>query len=169
MKTVFAVIIKFIVTLGAAWISFMMFSTAAFWTVLIIAVAGTVLNYLIGDLLVLPRFGNVAASILDGILGGAIAWMVLLYYPAAYGNITSVYIFAVIIAVAEFFFHMYLIGTHVVNKKKSDADLFRKSKLNYNTETGSEIHPFSSEDSISANGYHSSVNSRISNKNSIDK
>ena len=80
MKTTIALIIKFIVTMAAAWISFMLFGTVAFWTVAIIAIVGTVFNYLIGDLLVLPRFGNVIASIVDGILGGALAWMILAYY-----------------------------------------------------------------------------------------
>lgn len=167
MKTTIALIIKFIVTMAAAWIAFMLFGTVAFWTVVIIAFAGTVLNYLIGDLLVLPRRGNVIAAILDGILGGLIAWMILAVAPITYSFMNSVYLFAVIVAVAEFFFHMYLISAHIVEKRKTDSDFYKKDKINYNTETGSEIYPYTSRNrtdnssSGSVNsGYNKSFNSQ---------
>lgn len=167
MKTTIALIIKFIVTMAAAWIAFMMFGTVAFWTVVIIAFTGTVLNYLIGDLLILPRWGNVIAAICDGILGGLAAWMILAIAPVTYAFMNSVYIFAIIIAVAEFFFHMYLISAHIVEKKKTDEDFYKKDKLNYNTETGGEIYPYGSRsrtDSSSSgtvnSGYNKSINSQ---------
>lgn len=147
MKTTIALIIKFIVTMAAAWISFMIFGQVAFWTVVVIALAGTVLNYLIGDLLILPRFGNVVASILDGILGGVTAWIILAFFPVTYTYMTSVYMFALIVAVAEFFFHMYLLSSRTIEKKKSDADFYKRSKISYNTETGSELYPYNSRNS----------------------
>lgn len=150
MKTAIALIVKFVVTMAVAWIALMMFGTTAFWTTAIIAIAVTVLNYLVGDLLVLTRFGNLAASVLDGILAGAAAWVILYYSPSAYNYMTSVYIFAVIIAIAEFFFHMYLLSAHVVPKKKSDKDFYMKSRTSYNTETGSEMYPFSNQDRYSS-------------------
>ncbi len=161
MKTTIALIIKFIVTMAAAWISFMVFGQVAFWTVAIIALAGTVINYLLGDLLVLPKFGNVIASILDGVLGGAIAWMILAYAPVTYAYMTSVYIFAVIVAVAEFFFHMYLLSAHVIEKKKSDDDFYKRSKVSYNAETGSELYPYNSRnnDNSGSLGTSGTVNS----------
>jgi hypothetical protein len=185
MKTTIALIIKFIVTMAAAWIAFMMFGQVAFWTVAVIALAGTILNYLIGDLLVLPRFGNVIASILDGILGGAIAWMILAYTPVTYTYMTSIYIFAVIVAVAEFFFHMYLLSSRIVEKKKSDADFYKRSKVSYNTETGSELYPYNSRNRDNSgslgtsgtvnSGYNKSINQQgaygglKNNKNSNSK
>jgi hypothetical protein len=168
MKTTIALIIKFIVTMAAAWISFMVFGTVAFWTVAIIAAVGTVLNYLIGDLLVLPRFGNVIASIVDGILGGALAWLILAYTPVTYAYMNSVYIFAVIVAAAEFFFHMYLLSAHVIEKKKTDEDFYKKSKISYSTETGSELYPYNSRNADNSgslgtsgtvnSGYNKSIN-----------
>jgi hypothetical protein len=160
MKTTVALIIKFIVTMVAAWFSFMMFGRVAFWTVVIIALAGTVINYLIGDLLILPRWGNAIAAILDGILGGATAWVILAFSPVTYTFRTSVFIFAIIVAVAEFFFHMYLISAHIVEKRRSDADLFKKDKLNYNTETGSELYPYGRKnDSVTSEYTRNTTNS----------
>lgn len=149
MKTTIALIIKFIISMAAAWIAFMIFGTASFWTMLMIAIAGTVLNFLIGDMLILPRFGNVTAAVLDGILGGVVAWLILIYTPVTNYSITSVYFFAVIVAVAEFFFHMYLVSARVVEKKKSDNTVFKTNKPNYGTETGSELYPYSEKDRFS--------------------
>lgn len=151
MKTATAIIIKFVVILAAAWISFRLYGTAAFWTVVLIAAAATALNYLVGDLLILPRLGNIISALINGVMAGALAWVILMIAPVTYYFMTSVYIFAAIVAVAEFFFHMYLLSAHVVEKKKSDADLLRNSKLNYNTETGSELYPYRDLDSLSSN------------------
>ncbi len=142
MKTTIAIIIKFFVTLGAAWLSFMVFGMMTIWTALIIAAVGTAVNYLVGDLVLLPRYGNTAASILDGVMAGVLAWVVLLFIPGADYVLSTGLIFAVTVTITEFFFHMYLIKAHVVEARQSDMDLPRKGKLRYNTETGSELNPF---------------------------
>ena len=76
-----------------------------------------------------------------------------------------------IVAVAEFFFHIYLINAHVVEKKKSDFNLYKRDKLNYNTETGGELYPYgklkradnSSGGSGTVNcGYNESINNQDS-------
>lgn len=154
MKTAIAIVIKFFVTLAAAWLAFMVFGTISVWTVLLIAVIGTAVNYLVGDMMILPRYGNTAASIIDGAMGGVLAWIILLFIPAADYVISTGVIFAILVAAAEFFFHMYLINAHVVKTKKSDMDLLRKNKLRYNTETGSELNPFGDKE-----GFDNSVNS----------
>jgi len=146
MKTGIALIVKFFVTLAAAWIAFMVFDTLSIWPVLLIAIIATAVNYLVGDLVVLSRYGNTAASILGGIAGGVTAWVVLLFIPAADFIFSTGIIFAIMVAVAEFFFHMYLIGAHMVKAKNKDMELFRKNRFRYNTETGSELNPFSDKE-----------------------
>jgi hypothetical protein len=75
-------------------------------------------------------------------------------------------IFAIIVAVAEFFFHMYLFSAHIVEKKKTDEDFYKKNKLNYNTETGGEIYPYNrnrtdgSRSETVNSGYNKSINSQ---------
>lgn len=159
MKTIIALIIKFSVLLAAAWVCFMVIGTAVAWTVLMIAATGTVINYLIGDLFILPRFGNIIASVIDGILGGAIAWMVLAYLPVTYSYQMTVYLFAIVVSACEFFFHLYLFSAHVVERKKTDEDFYRKQKLNYRTETGGEIYPYISRDSNERNDRQGTLNS----------
>jgi hypothetical protein len=143
MKTFVAIIIKFVGVWILAWVAFSVFGTAAFWTVFAIACAVTVFNYLIGDLWILPNWGNVWASIVNGVIAGIAAWAVFYYTPAAYNYGNWIWIFAVAVAVAEFFYHMYLISAGVVEKKRSDSALYKKDKPNYNTESGSELYPYS--------------------------
>lgn len=141
MKQLVAIIIKFVGVLILSWIVFMVFSTAAFWATFVIACVVTVLNFWVGDLFLLPRWGNVWASIVNGIMAGIVAWVV--FYTTAtvpYNYMTWVYVFALVIAVAELFFHMYLFKADVVEKK---SDMFHRKNLNYNTETGHELFPYS--------------------------
>jgi hypothetical protein len=65
------------------------------------------------------------------------------------------------VAVAEFFFHMYLINAHVIEKKKSDNDFYKRNKVSYNTETGSELYPYNSRnnDNSGSLGTNGTVNS----------
>lgn len=163
MKTLIAIIIKFVGVWAAAWIAFMVFGTARFWTVFVIACVVTAANYLIGDLLVLPKWGNIWASIIDGILAGAAAWAVLYYTPLAFNFYNGIWIFALIIVVAEFFFHMYLFSAHVVEQKKSSYK-FNKN-LNYNMESGSELFPYPRRSNIGANADQSK--NRFTNENTF--
>ncbi|MEL7656987.1 MAG: DUF2512 family protein [Bacillota bacterium] len=158
MKATIAIIIKFVVIWAAAWISFSVFGYVGFYTVLTIAIAATVLNYLIGDLAVLPRLGNVIATILDGLLSAVTAYGILYYSAVTYYTMTSVLIFAVIVAVAEIFFHMYLVKSNIIKPKNSDI-MFRDKKINFNTETGSELYPYTNKNDSG---------SRINNSNNYD-
>ena len=150
MKTTLAIIIKFVVTLAAAWIAFSVFGYVAFYTVLVIAILGTVLNYLIGDLLVLPRWGNAAAIVLDGLLSAATAYAVLYYSTVTYYRMSSIVIFAVIVAVAEIFFLMYLVQSKIVQPKRKESGMSNK-KISYNTETGNELYPYKKDSGSGTN------------------
>ncbi|RKD30632.1 hypothetical protein BET03_03970 [Thermohalobacter berrensis] len=103
-----ALIFKFLVTLAGAWIAFYVIGNADFTWVLVVALLGTVLNYLIGDLFVLPKFGNIIASIGDGALGALTAYIVSQIVYGFEPTATSLAVFAVLVAVSEYLFHIYL-------------------------------------------------------------
>lgn len=107
-NTTTALLIKFVLTFGAAWFALGLVDTVPFTWILTIAVIGTILNYILGDLIVLPALGNVVASIGDGIMAALVAYMVALFtidFAPTWGSLIT---FGVIVAVVEFFFHMYL-------------------------------------------------------------
>lgn len=132
-------LIKFVATFIAAWISFSLFDNVFLTIVLIIAASGTVLNYFIGDLFILPRFGNTIASIMDGVLAAVTAYIILLV--SDYGQRSSIFIFSIMVAAFEVIFHMYLFKNNIIQKKTTNAGSSSKQKLNFNTEIAKEMNP----------------------------
>lgn len=103
-----ALITKFLVMLVAAYIILSYFSNATITEVLIIAVVGTAINYLLGDLVILRVGGNMTAALCDGLVAGILAWAVMMTWRVKVINYWAILAFAVVVAVAEYFFHMYL-------------------------------------------------------------
>lgn len=139
MKNAVSLLIKFIYTLAAAWIAFSVFGNIAFYTFITIAVIATILNFAAGDLWALSRFGNLAASLINGVIAGATAYIVLLFFPITYAYWAPILAFAAVIAAMEFFYHMYLLKSHIVEKKRTD--IFRPANYNFQSETAEELHP----------------------------
>lgn len=109
MRTIIALLFKLAATFTAAWVAFNLIDLNTIGMIYIVAVVGTVLNYLLGDLVILPSTGNIIASIGDGVLGAAVAYVMDLFSYNFNASATGLIIFAAIIAVAEYFFHIYLI------------------------------------------------------------
>lgn len=109
MKITMALLYKFLVTLLASWASFNLIDQNSINMILMISLTGTVINYILGDLYILPSMGNVIASIADGILAAAIAYMVDIFSYNFVASATSLIVFASIIAGAEYFFHIHLL------------------------------------------------------------
>lgn len=113
-KTTSALIYKFIMTFLIATLAFVLIDRNAWIWAFVIGLAGTVLNYLLGDLLVLPKFGNIVASIGDGVLAALTAYLVDVLTPAFRTTSSSLLIFAVLIAFGEYFFHQFLLRSEEV-------------------------------------------------------
>jgi len=95
--------------LVAAWIALTLIGTATWTEILIIAVIGTAINYLLGDLVILPASGNTWASIVDGLVSVVLAYAVM----EGMGKVTArdwwaILLFGVLVAGCEYFFHNYL-------------------------------------------------------------
>lgn len=107
-KTWMAILGKFLMVLVAAYLTLTLIGGATFTTILIIAVVGTAINYLIGDLLILPSTGNITASISDGLLAAIAAWAVIMIWGITAVNYWALAAFAILIAIGEYFLHNYL-------------------------------------------------------------
>jgi len=113
-KTTMALLVKLAITFVASWIVFGLIDGNTLGTVFLISIVGAIVNYLIGDLLVLPNFGNIVASLGDGVMGALAAYVMSFIVAGFQTNLTSLFIFAAIIAVAEYVFHMYLLKSEEV-------------------------------------------------------
>ncbi len=109
-KTATALLVKFIMTFVFALIAltFLVDNNAWDW-VFWVALVATALNYLVGDLLVLPKFGNIIASVADGVVAALTAYIIDYLVPTAFQtSFTALALFGVLVAVGEYFFHQYL-------------------------------------------------------------
>ncbi|WP_347488118.1 DUF2512 family protein [Desulfoscipio sp. XC116] len=113
-KTATALIIKFIMTFVFAGIALAFIDHNTWGWIFVVAVVGTALNYFVGDLLVLPKYGNIVASVGDGVMASLTAYIISLLAPAFRTSFTALAILAVLIAVGEYFFHQYLLRSEKV-------------------------------------------------------
>ncbi|AGL02681.1 Protein of unknown function (DUF2512) [Desulfoscipio gibsoniae DSM 7213] len=107
-KTATALLFKFIMTFVFAIIALRFIDNNTWGWVFWVALAGTALNYLVGDLFVLPKYGNIVASVGDGVMAALAAYIINLIVPAFQTTFTALALFAVLVAVGEYFFHQYL-------------------------------------------------------------
>jgi len=108
MRTSMALLVKFLLTFVFAFIAFDLLINNDLSWILVLSIAATALNYIIGDLLVLPSMGNIVASIGDGFLAGLTAYILDFLIPAFTTTWTTVFWFGILIAIGEYFFHIYL-------------------------------------------------------------
>jgi hypothetical protein len=118
MKHVKAIAIKTVVIALLSWIVLSAFGEVPHAQSLITGVLISLVIYIVGDLLVLRKIGNVVATIAD--MGGAflVAWLYLGAMVEGDFLMESL-IVAVLVAVFEWFFHGWLLNNHVVPDERS--------------------------------------------------
>jgi len=113
-KTTTALLIKFLLTLVSAYIAFSIIDNNGFGWILGLSIAVTALNYLLGDLAILPKYGNFSASVADGGLAALTAYLAGIMFRGNDVGIGSLITFFLLITVAEYFFHNYLLESKKV-------------------------------------------------------
>lgn len=116
MKHVIAFIIKFLMIGIILEILFTFMTALAFTPILLIALAVTVLSYLIGDLLVLSKLNNMVATIVDIILAVIIIYAFNYVYVDGVISIVDALIGGIVIGIGEIFFHKYMAKTVFPNR-----------------------------------------------------
>lgn len=85
-----------------------------------IAIVITLVAYVLGDLLILPAYGNLAASVSDGVIAFLITWLtpfVATNIPVTVGSALGV---GVLVGLGEWFFHKY-VAREVLDYDKKDT------------------------------------------------
>lgn len=107
-KTGRALIIKFVMTYIFTILAFQAFVRNPWDWVFLLALAVTVLNYLAGDILILPSFGNTVASVGDGLLAMLLAHISGVVLQGFSTTLPALVIYGALIALGEYQFHKYL-------------------------------------------------------------
>ncbi|QUH24520.1 DUF2512 family protein [Serpentinicella alkaliphila] len=116
-NTAIALIFKFGMTLIAAWITLGLMNGNPLLWIAIIALVGTAANYIFGDLVVLPNQSNLVASLGDGILAAVLAYIVAMFISNFNTTFSALAIYAAIVAVSEFYFHIFIQNDDKVTPK----------------------------------------------------
>lgn len=117
MKNITNLIIKFIV-LGVILVLLLpQFGRTTWIQTIITAVVLTIIAYVVGDMWVLPKFGNMAAIVVDFAVAALILWLMSRFLPQFIISKTGVWITALVIAIAEVLLHYYLLATQTAGKK----------------------------------------------------
>lgn len=131
---------KFVFTTAILWLTLGFLYGVSFTDILTISALLSIGAYLIGDLFILPFFGNTAATLADFalvFLGVMLLGSVYIEEPIRFG--VASFLSALFISVAEIFFHRYLTREGVVaehEKRKKPTP-----RLDYQTEFAEEDIP----------------------------
>ncbi|WP_122647111.1 DUF2512 family protein [Enterococcus mediterraneensis] len=114
MKHVKALVVKAIVIWAILWVVLTGFYGVSFLDSTIVGVIIVVMIYILGDLLILRKIGNVVATIVDAGSAGVILWLYLYFMNDTADIWMKVLIPAVLIGLFEWFFHKWLLKEGVV-------------------------------------------------------
>ncbi|WP_408009828.1 YndM family protein [Pseudalkalibacillus sp. A8] len=109
MKHIRALLVKFVMVTAVLWVVLGLFYGVNFGDIFAISLFLTIAAYLIGDLVILPRFGNAMATLVDFGLAYLGVWMIgggFIEENIPLG-LASLYA-AIGITIGEWFFHSYM-------------------------------------------------------------
>ncbi len=110
-KSVNALIIKFIMTYFFTVLALQVFISNPRQWVFLLALAVTVANYLVGDILVLSSFSNSVTAAGDGLMAALAAHIAGVVVGPFNTTLFAIIVYGVLIFVGEFYFHKYLLRT----------------------------------------------------------
>ena len=89
------------------------------WTqTLVTSLVLTVLAYVIGDLWILPKFGNLVAVLADLGLGALVIWGMSEALPQFNVSVQGIWVTAIVIGIVEAVFHWYLLSSRASGKRR---------------------------------------------------
>lgn len=118
MKHVKALLVKFAIIALILELTLINLSKLSFSNILVVSLAVTILAYIIGDLLILPRTNNTIATLAD--IGLSLVTLILfdyIIYKAGISFMTAL-LASVIIGFGEWFYHKYII--RLIEDKKEE-------------------------------------------------
>lgn len=87
-------------------------------TAIWIAIVITIAAYVLGDLLILPAYGNLSASISNGIIAFLITWLTPLVVPRIAIMLGTALTVGALVGIGEWFFHKYFSAAALDDKTK---------------------------------------------------
>ena len=119
MKHLKALVVKALFIWAILWITLTGIYNVSFMDSTIVGVIIVVMIYVLGDLVILRKIGNIAATIADAGASALILWL----YPTSMNYTTDLWMMvlvpAVLIGLAEWFFHKWLLKENIVPDERT--------------------------------------------------
>lgn len=116
MKNLTNLMIKTILVLAVLFILIPIFGKSTWTQTIITGLILVAISYLVGDMWILPKFGNLVAVLADLGLGALVVWSMARALPQFILTTAGVWTIAVVLAAGEWFFHLYLLTTQAPGK-----------------------------------------------------
>lgn len=114
MKHLKALVVKALMIWAILWIVLSGIYDVSFMDSTIVGVIIVVMIYVLGDLVILRKIGNIAVTVADAGAAALILWLYLTYMDYTNDIWMLVLIPAVLIGVAEWFFRIWLLKADIV-------------------------------------------------------
>lgn len=109
MSHILNVAVKWVLAFLVLLLITMLFGGYHFTNLLIFSFGVAVISYVLGDLLILPKAGNIITSIADFAIAFGTIWLIDFFLLTEF-TLSAMLYSALIIAIGEFLFHIYLEG-----------------------------------------------------------
>ncbi|WP_161878188.1 DUF2512 family protein [Alkalibacterium sp. MB6] len=117
MNHVKAIAIKLVAHLVLGWVVLSLIFEAPAGDALIAAAIVAILIYVVGDLLVLRKAGNIPATLLDAGTAFLVTWLYLNSMNDGDFLVAS-FVFAIGVGLFEYFFHNWLLGNVIPDERR---------------------------------------------------
>ena len=119
MKHLKALVVKALFIWAILWIALTGIYNVSFMDSTIVGVIIVVMIYVLGDLVILRKIGNIAATIADAGASVLILWLYLTSMNYTTDLWMMVLVPAVLIGLAEWFFHKWLLKENIVPDERT--------------------------------------------------
>jgi hypothetical protein len=131
--------IKFLSTVALLYVVLGIAFGMSFTSVLLISIALTVAEYIIGDLIILPRTNNFRATIADLVFSFILIWSMVAGMTTVNNPAYISFIASIVVAMFEYAFHKYL-------ARKTYSKQTMRQSIHFQAETAEEIYPFTPQE-----------------------
>lgn len=137
MEHLKSIIIKYVFTLAILYVILGIIFGMTFTNVLLTATVVTLAEYIIGDLLILPRTNNTIATAADFGLTLLVIWAMVASLTDAAMPFVPALVASVTFAVFEYVFHKYFANTVLDKGDKPES----QTRMQFQTEASEEFSP----------------------------
>ncbi len=116
MKNLVNLVLKFAFTYLVLFIMIPILGKSTWTQTIVLGLILGLLSYIIGDMWILPKFGNIVAIIADLGLSALVVWLMMKGLPHFVLTSGGVWSIAVVLAIGEWLFHRYLLASKAPNK-----------------------------------------------------